>query len=204
MSSTTVPTHLRRVSGCLLAGIAFLALATAKGGAQTDAGAANPVDLSITVQQGHSSKRVSKPTAATKATNAAPAANVRKSKETLARDAKFTPARNAVGVSVVGSAGSPGIGPATDLSSKNAAGTGATAASAAGTGLGPAAGPRRLAPSTVSHQGFGPVGAGTNNAVISGNPIRAGSGRGSVGGTAKYLANVNGTTVRPKRCIGGC
>jgi hypothetical protein len=203
--SSSVLTHLLRVSGYLLAGIAFLALATAKGGAQTGAGAANPIDLSVTVQQGRSSKKIAKPADAKKTMSSIPAENVRKPKQTLAPDAKFAPARNAVGVSVAGSAGSPGTGPAINLSQRNAAGGGATtAASVAGTTLGPGARPSHLAPSTMSHQGLGTASAATTNPAVSGNVVRPGSGPAFVGGTAKNIAGVNGTTVRPKRCIGGC
>jgi hypothetical protein len=249
--SSTAPTHLLRVSGCLLAGIAFLALGTdvsfakhhhhhsgksgavasdaktvvpsvstptnlvhspapgigAKGGAKTGAGAANPIDLSITVQPGRWSKKIYKPADAKKTMRAGPTENFHKHKETLAPDAKVGPARNAVGV-LGGSVGSTHTGPAIDLTAKNAVGGGAeTDASAAGTGLshqGPGVGPSHLAPSTVSHQGFGAVGAGTSNAVVSGNVVRAGAGPGSVGGAAKNMASINGTTVRPRRCLGGC
>jgi hypothetical protein len=181
----------------------------ARTGAQSGAGATNFIDLSITVQPGRWSKKISKPTDAKKTTRAGSTENFHKHKETLAPDAKLGPARNAVGI-LGGSTGSThtGPGPAIDLTAKNAVGGGAkTDASSAGIGLshqGPGAGPGHLAPSTVSHQGFGAAGTGASNAVVSGNVVRAGSGPGSAGGAAKNMAGINGTMVRPRRCLGGC
>jgi hypothetical protein len=168
-------------------------------GTKRNAVAAEPLDLSVTVHQGRWSKKMSKPAGVKKTVSANPSGNFHKHKETFA-PAKFGPVRNAVGVSVGNGASSTHAGAASgiDLTAKG---------SLTGTSVshqGSAAWPGH---SVTSHQGFSAVttgAAGANNASVSGNVVRPGSAPGSVGGIAKNMAGINGTTMRPKRCLGGC
>jgi hypothetical protein len=182
--------------------------AGAKGGARP--GTASPIDLSITVQQARWPKKTVKPAGAKKTVNAGPTEHFRKPKETLAPVGKFGPPRNAVGVTLGGSTPPThtGTGPAVDLTAKNAVGgvgkpdAGPAAAELSHQSPGPAT-PGGTGP--VVHQGFSSAGAaGANHGAIAGNVIRPGSGPGLIGGVAKNVASINGTTTRPKRCIGGC
>jgi hypothetical protein len=176
--------------------------AGAKVGAKTGAGAANPIDLSITVQPGRWSKKISKPADAKKTLRAGPAETFRERNQ-AAPDTKFGPMRNAVGIPLDRGGGG--------IPSKNAVGGSTTNGSAAGTDLrrqGPGAGRANVGPNgpSVSHQGLNavvPGGASTRNAV-SGNVVHLGSGPGSVGGAAKNMGGINGTVARPRRCPGGC
>ncbi|MGP0089647.1 MAG: hypothetical protein ACLPKB_06770 [Xanthobacteraceae bacterium] len=179
------------------------------GGSKAGAAGANPIDLSVTVLPGRWSKKGPKPAGTKKTTIAGPTGNFHKHKENFAPSAKFGPARNAVGVSLDGSAGSPhtGTGPAIDLGTKNTAAVGGkTDGVAAGTDLSHQ-GAGNPSPNPPSHQGFSaviPEGSGANNAFVSGNVNRPRPGPGSIGGAPKNLAGINGTTIRPKRCLGGC
>jgi hypothetical protein len=176
--------------------------AGAKVGAKTGAGAANPIDLGITVQPVRSSNKMAKPADAKKAINAGPAENLHKRNQG-APDTKFGPMRNAVGIPLDrGAVGIP---------SKNAVGGSTTNGSAAGADLsrpGPGAARANLGPNgpSVSHQGLNAVvpGATSTRNAVSGNVGRLGSGPGSVGGAPKNMGGINGTVMRPRRCPGGC
>jgi hypothetical protein len=176
-----------------------------KVGAKTGAGAANPIDLSITVQPVRSSKKTSKPADAKKTINADPAENLHKRNQ-AAPNTKFGPMRNAVGIPLDRGAGG--------IPSKDAVGGSTTNGSAARTDLsrrgpGPGAwrtnsGPNGL---SVSHQGLNvlnPGGMSPHNGISGKDVFRLGSGPASVGGVAKNMSGINGTALRPRRCPGRC
>jgi hypothetical protein len=201
------------------------------GGANTGAGAATPIDLSITVQPGRRSKKIAKPAAAKKVIGAAPAASFSQHNQ-AAPGAKFGPVRNAVGIPLGGGASSRGasggqgfvpvrnaVGIALDSRASSQAAVaghasgpvvditskttvGAAIANAPGVGGGPThAGPN--GPS-VSLNAVVPGGVAGHAAAIGGKDlVRPGSSSGSVGGAAKNMASINGTAM-PRRCPGGC
>lgn len=167
----------------------------------------NPIDTSITVNQGRRvSKETKKHDVLKKIDLTNPLGNVRDRHQTPDPHAMGSVARNAIGVPV-DSMGTKGRPRSVDGAARNAVGgitkTGpASVDSVAKNAVGSVAHNSESAGAPViGHQSSGPPAAGipTNNASVNGTGmIRLGSGPGIVGGPAKRTMEINRTAVRPK------
>jgi hypothetical protein len=152
----------------------------------------NPIETRITVQSPRTTKRSDKTGDMKTIVGTGAPGSFRAWHRISAPGAIGGVARNAIGLPVTNRAGAP---PAAQMSGPNSSGV------AAGSVVGGMAAATDVSGPKLVHQNAGPIAtaAVTNRANISGIGLaRPGYGPGVIGGPAKVVSGINGTSLRPK------